>query len=93
MLTTAYTAQNLILDLLSTDPSLDYVNILRKECENALSESQGNWDYEVVKKLRLVDSAIRESIRMNPFGTLSLPRKVGEVIRLGFCNEADVLYR
>lgn len=76
MLTTTYTAQNLILDLFSTNPVLGYVDILRQECENALSESDGKWTPEAIKKLRLVDSAIRESMRMNPFGTLSLPRQV-----------------
>ncbi|KAF1852233.1 cytochrome P450 [Cucurbitaria berberidis CBS 394.84] len=76
MLTTAYTAQNFILDIFSTDPSLGYVDILRQECKNALSESNGKWSPEAVKKLRLVDSAIRESMRMNPFGTLTLPREV-----------------
>jgi hypothetical protein len=76
MLTTAYTAQNLILDLFSTDPSLHYVDILRQECEDAIRESGGEWTPSAIQKLLLVDSAIRESMRMNPFGTLTLPREV-----------------
>lgn len=76
MLTTAYTAQNLILDLFSTDPSLGYVDALRAECSAALAASNGVWDVDAVGKLKLVDSAIRESMRLNPFGTLTLPREV-----------------
>lgn len=76
LLTTAYTAQNLLLDLFSTDPSRGYVEELRQECASALAEAGGVWTIDAVKKLRLVDSAIRESMRMNPFGTLLLPRKV-----------------
>lgn len=87
MLTTAYTAQNFILDLFSTDPSLGYVEVLRQECEDALRETGGKWSFETVKRLRLVDSAIRESMRMSPFGTLTLPRKVGLVCGLHICDQ------
>lgn len=76
LLTTAYTAQNFILDLFSTDPSLGYVTTLRRECQEALRKSGGHWTHEAVTDLHLVDSAIRESMRMNPFGTLALPRQV-----------------
>jgi cytochrome P450 len=76
MLTTAYTAQNLILDLFSTSPSHAYIPTLRAECAAALAASNGVWDIEAVGRLRLVDSAIRESMRLNPFGTLILPREV-----------------
>lgn len=76
LLTTAYTAQNILLDLFSTDPSHGYVEELRKECAAALAEAGGVWTLDAVRKLRLVDSALRESMRMNPFGSLLLPRKV-----------------
>ncbi|KAI7776583.1 hypothetical protein LA080_004788 [Diaporthe eres] len=76
LLTTAYTCQNLLLDLFSTDPRLGYVEALRDECARALAESGGIWDHTAVKKLRLVDSAIRESMRLNPFGSVLLPRRV-----------------
>jgi hypothetical protein len=76
LLTTAYTAQNLLLDIFSTDPSHGYVEQLRDECKSALAEAGGTWNLEAVKKLRLIDSAIRESMRMNPFGSVALPRKV-----------------
>lgn len=84
MLTTACAAQDFTLDLFSTDPSLGYVDTLRRECKNALSESDRKWTLEAVKKLRLVDSTILESMRMNYFGTLTLPREVGCVLHLGF---------
>ncbi|KAI9155656.1 Cytochrome P450 monooxygenase gloP [Paramyrothecium foliicola] len=76
LLTTSYTAQNVILDLFSTDPKDGYVDKLREECKRALKEGGGVWTPGAVKKLQLVDSAIRESMRLNPFGTLLLPRKV-----------------
>lgn len=76
MLTTAYTAQNSIFDLFSTDPALGYADALREECAAALGETGGEWTHETVKKLQLVDSAIRESMRLSPFGSLLLPRKV-----------------
>ncbi|KAG6358351.1 hypothetical protein INS49_014235 [Diaporthe citri] len=76
LLITAYTCQNLLLDLFSTDPRLGYVEALRDECARALAESGGTWDHTAVKKLRLVDSAIRESMRLNPFGSVLLPRRV-----------------
>ncbi|OTA76494.1 hypothetical protein M434DRAFT_38838 [Hypoxylon sp. CO27-5] len=78
MLTTAFTAQNFILDLFSTNPSLGYAETLREECKRALEESDGKWTHETVRKLRLVDSAIRESMRLSPLGSLLLPRRVGD---------------
>ncbi|KAL5409433.1 hypothetical protein PMIN03_005991 [Paraphaeosphaeria minitans] len=75
MLTTAYAAQNLLLDLFSTDPALRYAETLRQECETALRNAGGEWTHAAVQELRLVDSALRESMRMSPFGTLGLPRE------------------
>jgi hypothetical protein len=69
-------AQNLILDLFSTDPSLGYVETLRKECATVLAEAGGKWTRAAVVKLTLVDSCIRESMRLNPFAIVGLPRTV-----------------
>lgn len=41
LLTTAYTCQNFLLDLFSTDPSLGYAETLREECIRAFGESGG----------------------------------------------------
>ncbi|KAI0809679.1 ent-kaurene oxidase [Xylaria sp. FL0064] len=74
--TSSFTLQNLILDLMSTDPSLGYVEILRKECATVLTQSNGVWTRDAVNHLKLVDSAIRESMRISTVGTIMLPRKV-----------------
>ncbi|RYP59541.1 hypothetical protein DL769_008483 [Monosporascus sp. CRB-8-3] len=74
--TTAFTMQDFILNLFSTDPSLGYVEILREECATVLGEAGGVWTRNAVEKLKLVDSAIRESMRLSPVGTIMLPRKV-----------------
>lgn len=77
--TTSFTMQNLILDLFSTDPSLGYIEALRAECATALAESEGKWTREAVGKLKLLDSAIRESMRISTVGTIMLPRKVKQI--------------
>jgi hypothetical protein len=69
-------AQNFILDLFSTDPALGYVEILRAECARVLEEAGGTWTRAAVIKLTLVDSAIRESMRLQPFAIVGLPRTV-----------------
>ncbi|CAH0051930.1 unnamed protein product [Clonostachys solani] len=74
--TTSFTMQDFILNLFSTNSSFGYVEILREECVAALEESGGRWDRSAIDKLRLVDSAIRESMRLSPVGQIMLPRKV-----------------
>ncbi|KAL4925061.1 cytochrome P450 [Aspergillus undulatus] len=74
---TSFTLQNVILDLASTDPSAGVIDALREECRSVLQESgSSSWTYEAVKKLRLVDSAVRESMRLTPFANVGLPRTV-----------------
>ncbi|KAI1120267.1 ent-kaurene oxidase [Nemania abortiva] len=73
---TAYTAHNVILDLWTTDPSSGVVEALREECERVFRQAGGSWTREAVSKLNLVDSAVRESMRLAPFATVGLPRKV-----------------
>ncbi|KAJ0415833.1 cytochrome P450 [Aspergillus carlsbadensis] len=73
---TSFTVQNLVLDLASTDPELNVIGTLREECATVLEESGGTWTAEAVKKLRFLDWAIRESIRLTPFGNIGLPRTV-----------------
>lgn len=71
---TSYTAQNVILDLASADPSI--ITILREESARVLKEAGGKWTRQAVTKLRLIDSTIRESMRMTPFNSIGLPRTV-----------------
>ncbi|KAL4744748.1 cytochrome P450 [Aspergillus terricola var. indicus] len=89
---TSFTLQNVILDLASMDPADGVVELLREECRSVLAESGStSWTYEAVKKLRLLDSAVRESMRLTPFGNLGLPRTVvhtdGLVLRQGRGSE------
>lgn len=74
--TTSFTVHNVILDLLSADPSKAYIESLREECEQVLTEAGGSWTVEAVNKLKLVDSTIRESIRLTPIASVGLPRTV-----------------
>lgn len=79
---TSFTMQNLILDLFSSDPSLGYVEALREECASVLEEAGGSWTRDAVKKLKLVESAIRESMRLSPFGSLAIQRTVSSGLTL-----------
>ena len=74
---TSYTAQNVVLDLASADPSI--IPILREESARVLKEAGGQWTRQAVTKLKLVDSTIRESMRMTPFNSVGLPRKVRHI--------------
>ena len=76
LLSTSFTVQNVILDLVSAQPSLGFIEALREECATGLKETGGGWTYESVRKLKLVDSAIRESMRLSPFASVGLPRTV-----------------
>ncbi|KAI0435912.1 cytochrome P450 [Xylaria telfairii] len=76
MHTTSFTMQNFILNLFSSDPSLGYVETLRNECEQVILKAKGVWSREAVQQLRLVDSAIRESMRVSPFSVFGLPRTI-----------------
>lgn len=76
MHSTGYTAQHVILDLASQDPSLGYIEALREEAGNVLKEAGGTWTRQAVTKLNLVDSTIRESMRLSPFFSVGLPRTV-----------------
>ncbi|KAL3486287.1 cytochrome P450 [Aspergillus germanicus] len=90
---TSYTVQNLILDLASTDPKLQVIEALREECATVLEESGGTWTFDAVKKLRLLDSAIRESIRLMPFANVGLPRTVVHPMGLPLQNPPVILPR
>lgn len=76
MYSTAYTSQNVILDLASSDPSSGYIDALREESARVLKEAGGSWTRQAVTKLKLVDSAIRESMRIRPFNSVGVPRTV-----------------
>lgn len=77
MHTSAFTLQALLQNLAASDPNKGYIETLRHECETVLREADGQWTREAVQKLVLLDSTIRESMRMSPFSIFGLPRTVG----------------
>ncbi|KAI6085424.1 cytochrome P450 [Hypoxylon rubiginosum] len=70
------TVHNLVMDLATSDPSMGYVEALREECREAFNSAGGVWTLNAVRKLKLVDSAIRESMRICPFGSVTMARTV-----------------
>jgi hypothetical protein len=76
MHSTGYTVKNVILDLVRQDPSLGYIEALREESARVLKEAGDSWTRLAVTKLHLVDSTIRESMRLSPFFSVGLPRRV-----------------
>lgn len=76
MHTSAFTLQALLQNLAASDPRQAYIETLRHECKTVLGEFSGQWTREAVQKLVLLDSTIRESMRMSPFSIFGLPRTV-----------------
>ncbi|KAI2603775.1 ent-kaurene oxidase [Hypoxylon sp. NC1633] len=76
MHSTGYTASNVIRDLVRQDPSFGYIEALRHESSKVLNEAGGSWTRQAVAQLHLVDSTIRESMRLSPFFSAGLPRTV-----------------
>ena len=71
------TLANLISDLYSDPSSPSYVDELRKECSNALNAtSEGYWTKDATSNLVLLDSTLRESMRLSSFGHFAFPRRV-----------------
>ncbi|XXH05961.1 Rho GTPase [Hypoxylon texense] len=75
---TTLTLHNLISCLVTSDPSLGYIEALREECDEVLRDADGTWNLEAVRKLRLLDSAIRESMRIVPFASIAMARTVAD---------------
>lgn len=73
---TTYTVHHLLLSLISSDPSLNFIEALRDECKQALENTGGIWTSGTVRELKLLDSAIRESMRITSFSTVALARTV-----------------
>ncbi|RYP83580.1 hypothetical protein DL769_001334 [Monosporascus sp. CRB-8-3] len=78
MHSTSFTTHNAILDLACLDPSLGCIESMRQEAKQALEMAGGSWSFQAVKELRLIDSAIRESMRLTPFASVGLPRTDGD---------------
>ncbi|ORY61698.1 cytochrome P450 [Pseudomassariella vexata] len=82
--TTTLTGLNMILDLVSSDLSLGYLEGLREEAARVFKEEGGKWTKNGLSRLYRIDSAIRESQRLSIFATTQVERKV--VARSGITN-------
>ncbi|KAL2176197.1 cytochrome P450 [Thermothelomyces heterothallicus CBS 202.75] len=74
--TTVTTGFNLILDLLSSDPSLGYIDTIREETSRVFAEENGAWTKQGLARLHRTDSAIKESMRFSHFARALTHRKV-----------------
>lgn len=84
MHTSAFTLQSLLQRLAASDPRDEYIETLRNESRTVLSKFNGEWTREGVQNLVLLDSTIRESIRLSPFVIFGLPRTVRRLIYANF---------
>lgn len=74
--TSTFSITNMIFDIISTDPTLDYVGQLRAEAESILAEDNGAWTKRGLSRMYKIDSALRESLRVRSFLSSGLVRKV-----------------
>lgn len=74
--TTSMTGHSVILDLLSSDLTLGYLEGIREEAARVLREEGGHWTKNGLTRLFRLDSAIRESMRVSSFAQTLVERKV-----------------
>jgi cytochrome P450 len=72
--TTAITGQGVLIDVLSSDPSV--LASLREEAERIYSEEGNQWTKTGLARMYRMDSAIRESQRHSPISLSFLSKKV-----------------
>ncbi|KAK4096713.1 cytochrome P450 [Parathielavia hyrcaniae] len=72
--TSSFTITSAILDLAASRK--EYVDELRAEIEGVLAEHGGEWNKQALAKMQKLDSAMRESARLNSFVTIGLSRAV-----------------
>lgn len=85
--TTSLTGHGVVLDLLSSDPALGYIEGIREEAARILREQGGHWTKSGLSRLVRLDSAIRESMRFSNFAQTLVERKV--VAAEGVTNKAE----
>lgn len=83
--TTAITAQNALVDILSSDPA--DIEALREEAVRVFAEEKQTWSQAGAAKLVRLDSAIRESQRRSNFAVTMLDHKV--IAEKGLSNESE----
>ncbi|KAH8824882.1 cytochrome P450 [Flagelloscypha sp. PMI_526] len=74
--TSTITATNALLDIWSHPEASSVVESLREEASRVLEEHNGEWSKAALAKLYKLDSAIRESSRVNGVNGTALGRKV-----------------
>jgi cytochrome P450 len=74
--TTTLTITNCLFDLISSDPSKQYLEGIREEAERILAEEGGKWTKAGLARCHRADSTIRESMRISNFMTRGVLRKV-----------------
>jgi cytochrome P450 len=74
--TSTFTATNILFDIFSSPSAEMYIQEIRQEVEQALSESGGRWDKNTLAKLIKTDSAVRESLRISTFMSTGMDRVV-----------------
>jgi hypothetical protein len=88
--TSFVTATNAILDIFSATDSDDIVHGLREEHNRLLTESNGVWTKDGLNKMKRTDSAIRESLRVNPMNIRGLERLVSKwTFRTKYCSHTS----
>lgn len=72
--TSSFAITGVILDLVSSRP--EYIDELRDEIRTVLAEHGGAWNKRALARMEKLDSAFRESQRVNSFVTVGLSRLV-----------------
>ena len=86
--TTVITGHTLMLDLLTSDPKLNYLETIRQETKSVYGEEgQAHWTKQSLSKLHRTDSAIKESMRISTFATALTHRKV--IAKEGITNTQE----
>ncbi|KAK3707577.1 hypothetical protein LTR37_012072 [Vermiconidia calcicola] len=74
--TTTLTSTNLLIDLLSSDQKLGFVDALDSEIEAIDKTNGGSWSKSALAEMTRTDSALRESMRVSGFVIFGVQRKV-----------------
>ncbi|KAK5454296.1 hypothetical protein LTS15_006296 [Exophiala xenobiotica] len=65
--TSTMSITNAVFDLVASDPSLRYLEILRNEAASVVASDNGIWTKQGIARMLKIDSALRESSRMGSF--------------------------
>ena len=85
--TSSITITNCLLDLVSSDPSKQYLEGILEQSNSILAQDNGQWTKAGLARFDTADSALRESMRVSNFMTQNLVRKV--VAKEGISNPTE----